>query len=113
MESFWALFQRNVLNSQQWRTREDPHHAIEHTDNRRRRPRDLGRLLSFCVLQRDLLVQVRPEAQVGSGARADHLYSRSEFSDRLLVAVEVAPDQPVDGDPSRNGSQPRDERQQQ
>lgn len=48
MESFWALLQRNVLNSQTWRTREDPHYAIiywiEHTHNRRRRQRGLGRL---------------------------------------------------------------------
>ncbi len=48
MESFWALLQRNVLNSQQWRTREDLHYAIvhwiEHTYNRRRRQRGLGRL---------------------------------------------------------------------
>ena len=28
MESFWALVQKNVLGSQQWRTREDLHHAI-------------------------------------------------------------------------------------
>lgn len=48
MESFWALLQRNLLNSQQWRTREDLHYAIvhwiEHTYNRRRRQRGLGRL---------------------------------------------------------------------
>jgi putative transposase len=48
MESFWALLQRNVLNSQTWRTREDLHYAIvhwiEHTYNRRRRQRGLGRL---------------------------------------------------------------------
>ena len=48
MESFWALLQRNVLNSQAWRTREDLHYAIvhwiEHTYNRRRRQRGLGRL---------------------------------------------------------------------
>ena len=45
MESFWALRQRNVLNQQQWRTREQPHCAIvswiEHTDDRRRQ-RGLG-----------------------------------------------------------------------
>jgi transposase InsO family protein len=48
MESFWALLQKNVLDSQQWRTREDLHHAIvfwiEHTYNRRRRQRGLGKL---------------------------------------------------------------------
>lgn len=27
MESFWALLQRNVLNSQPWRTREDLHYV--------------------------------------------------------------------------------------
>jgi len=48
MESFWALLQRNVLNRQTWRTREDLHFAItfwiEHTYNRRRRQRGLGKL---------------------------------------------------------------------
>jgi transposase InsO family protein len=43
-----ALLQRNVLNSQQWGTREDLRYAIvhwiEHTYNRRRRQRGLGRL---------------------------------------------------------------------
>lgn len=47
MESFWALLQRNVLNSQTLRKREDLHYAIvhwiEHTYNRRRQ-RGLGRL---------------------------------------------------------------------
>ena len=41
------LLLRNVLNSQQWRTRDDLHYAIvywiEHTHNRRRRQRGLGR----------------------------------------------------------------------
>lgn len=45
-----ALLQRNVLNSQQWGTREDLRYAIvhwiEHTYNRRRRQRGLGRLTS-------------------------------------------------------------------
>jgi transposase InsO family protein len=48
MESFWALLQRNVLDSQQRRTREELHYAIvfwiEHTYNRRRRQRGLGKL---------------------------------------------------------------------
>ena len=48
MESFWALLQRNVLDRQQWRTREELHYAIvfwiEHTYNRRRRQRGLGKL---------------------------------------------------------------------
>lgn len=48
MESFWALLQRNVLNQQQWRTRAELHYAIvfwiEHTYNRRRRQRGLGKL---------------------------------------------------------------------
>ena len=48
MESFWALLQRNVLDQQQWRTREELHRAIvfwiEHTYNRRRRQRGLGKL---------------------------------------------------------------------
>ncbi len=48
MESFWALLQRNFLNAQTWRTREELPYAIiywiEHTYNRRRRQRGLGRL---------------------------------------------------------------------
>jgi transposase InsO family protein len=43
-----ALLQRNVLNSQPWRNREDLRYAIVHwiwrTYNRRRRQRGLGRL---------------------------------------------------------------------
>ena len=48
MESFWSLLQKNVLNRQSWATRADLQCAIvywiEHTDNRRRRQRGLGRL---------------------------------------------------------------------
>jgi len=48
MESFNSLLQKNVLDRQQWRTRDDLRHAIvhwvEHTYNRRRRQRRLGRL---------------------------------------------------------------------
>ena len=48
MESFWALLQKNVLNQRRWRTRDELHYAIvhwiEHTYNRRRRQRGLGRL---------------------------------------------------------------------
>jgi transposase InsO family protein len=48
MESFWALLHKNVLNSRRWQTREQLHYAIvlwiEHTYNRRRRQRGLGRL---------------------------------------------------------------------
>lgn len=48
MESFWALLQRNVLNPQTWRTRDDLHYAIVHwienTYNLRRRQRGLGKL---------------------------------------------------------------------
>jgi len=48
MESFWALLQKNVLNQRGWRTRDELHYAIvawiEHTYNRRRRQRGLGRL---------------------------------------------------------------------
>jgi transposase InsO family protein len=48
MESFWALLQRNVLDQRSWRTREELHEAIvfwiEHTYNRRRRQRGLGKL---------------------------------------------------------------------
>jgi putative transposase len=48
MESFWALLQKNVLDREQWRTREQLRYAIvfwiEHTYNRRRRQRGLGKL---------------------------------------------------------------------
>jgi transposase InsO family protein len=48
MESFFALLQKNVLNSKQWKTREELRLAIatwiERTYNRRRRQRGLGRL---------------------------------------------------------------------
>ena len=48
MESFFALLQKNVLNRQRWATRSELRyeivHWIEHTYNRRRRQRGLGRL---------------------------------------------------------------------
>jgi transposase InsO family protein len=48
MESFYSLLQKNVLNRQSWATRDELHYAmvtwIEHTYNRRRRQRALGRL---------------------------------------------------------------------
>jgi putative transposase len=48
MESFVALLQKNVLNRQTWRSREELHLAIvtwiEHTYHRRRRQRALGKL---------------------------------------------------------------------
>ena len=48
MESFFALLQKNVLDRQRWRTREDLRIAIvtwiERTYHRRRRPPALGRL---------------------------------------------------------------------
>jgi transposase InsO family protein len=48
MESFWALLQKNVLNQRRWHTRAELTYAItywiEHTYNRRRRQRRLGRL---------------------------------------------------------------------
>jgi putative transposase len=49
MESFFALLQKNVLNRRRvWRTRAELHyeivHWIEHTYNRRRRQRGLGKL---------------------------------------------------------------------
>jgi transposase InsO family protein len=48
MESFFNLLQTNVLDRQRWATRADLHYAIvhwiEHTYNRRRRQRGLGRL---------------------------------------------------------------------
>jgi putative transposase len=48
MESFFALLQKNVLNTQRWKTREELRLAIatwiEKTYNRRRRQRGLGRL---------------------------------------------------------------------
>jgi transposase InsO family protein len=48
MESFYALLQKNVLNRRRWRTRAELTYQIiywiEHTYNRRRRQRGLGRL---------------------------------------------------------------------
>lgn len=48
MESFNSLLQKNVLNRQAWATRDQLHNEIvywiEHTYNRRRRQRTLGRL---------------------------------------------------------------------
>jgi transposase InsO family protein len=48
MESFFALLQSNVLDRRIWATRGQLHHEIvywiEHTYNRRRRQRGLGRL---------------------------------------------------------------------
>ena len=48
MESFYALLQKNVLDRRRWTNRSDLAHAIvywiEHTYNRRRRQRGLGKL---------------------------------------------------------------------
>jgi len=48
MESFHSLLQKNVLDRQRWRTRDELRyeivHWIEHTYNRRRRQRALGKL---------------------------------------------------------------------
>jgi putative transposase len=48
MESFHSLLQKNVLNRRRWRTRDELRYAIvhwiEHTYNRRRRQRALGKL---------------------------------------------------------------------
>jgi transposase InsO family protein len=48
MESFWSLLQKNVLNRRRWRTRAELRYEIvywiEHTYNRRRRQRALGKL---------------------------------------------------------------------
>jgi putative transposase len=48
MESFYALLQKNVLDRRRWRTRAELAYAIvywiEHTYNRRRRQRRLGKL---------------------------------------------------------------------
>ncbi len=48
MESFYSLLQKNVLNKRRWRTRDELTYAIvywiEHTYNRRRRQRGLGKL---------------------------------------------------------------------
>jgi len=48
MESFFSLLQKNVLNRGRWTSRDELHYAIvlwiEHTYNRRRRQRALGRL---------------------------------------------------------------------
>ena len=48
MESFYSLLQKNVFDRRHWRSRSELHYAaitwIEHTYNRRRRQRALGRL---------------------------------------------------------------------
>jgi transposase InsO family protein len=48
MESFWSLLQQNVLDRRRWRSRDGLHYAIvfwiEHTYNRRRQHRGLGKL---------------------------------------------------------------------
>ena len=48
MESFYSLLQKNVLDRKRWGTRDELAYAIvtwiEHTYNRRRRQRGLGRL---------------------------------------------------------------------
>lgn len=48
MESFYSLLQKNVLNRRRWKTRDELAYEItywiEHTYNRRRRQRGLGRL---------------------------------------------------------------------
>ena len=48
MESFYSLLQKNVLNRRRWSTRDELRYAIvtwiEHTYNRRRRQRALGKL---------------------------------------------------------------------
>jgi transposase InsO family protein len=48
MESFYSLLQKNVLNRGRWRSRDELAYAIilwiEHTYNRRRRQRNLGKL---------------------------------------------------------------------
>lgn len=48
MESFWSLLQKNVLDRHQWASRDELEYAItywiEHTYNRRRRQRALGKL---------------------------------------------------------------------
>jgi len=48
MESFFSLLQKNVFNRRRWRSRSELTHEavvwIEHTYNRRRRQRALGKL---------------------------------------------------------------------
>lgn len=48
MESWHSLLQKNVLDRRRWRTRDELHEAVvvwtEHTYNRRRRQRALGKL---------------------------------------------------------------------
>jgi transposase InsO family protein len=48
MESFYSLLQKNVLDRKRWRTRSELAYEIvvwiEHTYNRRRRQRALGKL---------------------------------------------------------------------
>ena len=63
MEWFNALLQKNVLDRQRWKSRDDLRdaiiHWVEHTYNRRRRQRRLGRLTTFnpvCNTRRTIAV---------------------------------------------------------
>ena len=64
MESFYALLQKNVLNRRRWRTRNELAYEItywiEHTYNRRRRQRGLGKLtpVEFELAFTDPLIDV-------------------------------------------------------
>jgi transposase InsO family protein len=69
MESFFALLQKNVLNRRRWATRSELRyeivHWIEHTYNRRRRQRGLGKLTPVefeLAFTPDLDQQASPEA---------------------------------------------------
>lgn len=61
MESFHALLQKNVLNRRRWRTRDELRYEvitwIEHTYNRRRRQRALGKLTP---VEYELALSARP-----------------------------------------------------
>ena len=61
MESFHALLQKNVLNRRRWRTRDELSYEvitwIEHTYNRRRRQRALGKLTP---VEYELALSARP-----------------------------------------------------
>ena len=83
MESFFSLLQKNVFNRRRWRTRGELRHAtvywIEHTYNRRRRQRALGKLTPI-------------EFELAFTPRADSADSTTRHDQSLPPSTKVAAD---------------------
>ena len=97
MESFYSLLQKNVLNRRRWRTRNELAYEIiywiEHTYNRRRRQRGLGRLtpVEFELAFTDLVALTSPDnkttvnhTQCRPGSASVGLRQRRRFECELL-----------------------------